>query len=63
MPHAFLGDDDDDPDPDMGSASKRRRIGKSGKVKKSAVNRFTDKNIRSFMILIAHICPSDIFVF
>ena len=34
MPHAFLGDDDDDPDPDMSSASKRRRTGKSGKVKK-----------------------------
>nr|VDC85382.1 unnamed protein product [Brassica rapa] len=38
---AFEGDDDDDLDPDMGSASKRRRTGKSGKVKKSAVNRIT----------------------
>ncbi|KAL1205894.1 Sister chromatid cohesion protein SCC2 [Cardamine amara subsp. amara] len=38
---AFEGDDDDDPDHDMGSASKRRRVGKSGKVKKSAVNRIS----------------------
>ncbi|KAL0681088.1 hypothetical protein Bca4012_047935 [Brassica carinata] len=38
---AFEGDDDDDLDPDMGSASKRRRTGKSGKVKKSAVNRIS----------------------
>ncbi|ESQ41527.1 hypothetical protein EUTSA_v10012417mg [Eutrema salsugineum] len=39
---AFEGDDDDDdPDPDMGSASKRRRTGKSGKVKKSGVNRIS----------------------
>ncbi|CAH8386778.1 unnamed protein product [Eruca vesicaria subsp. sativa] len=35
------GDDDDDIDREMGSASKRRRIGKSGKVKKSAVNRIS----------------------
>lgn len=42
MPHVFLGDDDDDPDPDLGSASKRRRTGKSSKVKKSTMNRFTD---------------------
>ncbi|XP_019090431.1 PREDICTED: nipped-B-like protein B [Camelina sativa] len=38
---AFEGDDDDDHDHDMGSASKRRRIGKIGKVKKSAVNRIS----------------------
>ncbi|KAJ4912098.1 PHD finger family protein [Raphanus sativus] len=38
---AFEGDDGDDLDPDMGSASKRRRTGKSGKVKKSAVNRIS----------------------
>ncbi|KAL0728050.1 hypothetical protein Bca4012_024143 [Brassica carinata] len=38
---AFEGDDDDDLDPDMGSASKRRRTGKSSKVKKSAVNRIS----------------------
>ncbi|KAJ0232572.1 Sister chromatid cohesion protein SCC2 [Hirschfeldia incana] len=39
---AFEGDDDDDDlDPDMGSASKRRRTGKSGKVKKSAVKRIS----------------------
>ncbi|CAH2072676.1 unnamed protein product [Thlaspi arvense] len=39
---AFEGDDDDDDlDPEMGSASKRRRTGKSGKVKKSAVKRIS----------------------
>ncbi|CAN7035053.1 unnamed protein product [Brassica oleracea var. botrytis] len=39
---AFEGcDDDDDLDPDMSSASKRRRTGKSGKVKKSGVNRIS----------------------
>ncbi|CAN8236312.1 unnamed protein product [Cochlearia groenlandica] len=38
---ALEGDDDDDPDLDMGSASKRRRTGKSGKTKKSAGNRIS----------------------
>uniref|UniRef100_A0A1J3FJ16 Sister chromatid cohesion protein n=1 Tax=Noccaea caerulescens TaxID=107243 RepID=A0A1J3FJ16_NOCCA len=37
---AFEGDDDD-PDPDLGSASKRRRTGKSSKVKKSTMNRIS----------------------
>ncbi|XP_010550011.1 PREDICTED: nipped-B-like protein B isoform X2 [Tarenaya hassleriana] len=35
------GDDDDDLDPDMGSANKKRRPVKGGKVKKSAMNRIS----------------------
>lgn len=58
MPHAFLGDDDDDLDPDMSSASKRRRTGKSGKMKKSGVNRFTDLYPKFCDIIF----PSDISV-